>query len=189
MPVLVSMSISLDGFSAGPDVSVEHAMGVGGERLHEWLCAAPAGGTDQRMAAEVRARAGAAVIGRRMYDVGLQHWGDVPLPVPTFVVTHERRPEEAMTSASFTFVTGGVGDAVRRAVAAAGERDVLVMGGADTVRQALDAGLVDEVRLQVVPVLLGSGQPLFGGTDRIELDLVSAEPSPAVLHLVYRPRR
>ena len=139
-------------------------MGVGGERLHRWLF--PAGGDrdvaaaarhrpeDAAVAADLFARTGAVVVGRRTYDIGVELWGDTPFPVPTFVVTHREHEPRPMTSATFTFVTDGVASAVAQAVAAAGDRDVLVMGGAETVRQALGAGVVDEVTLNLVPVLL-----------------------------------
>ncbi len=120
--VRVSSSVSLDGFSAGPDVSTDAPMGVGGERLHRWLFAGGGrprvaadgttpSGDDAAVSAELYARTGAVVIGRRTYDIGVDLWGDTPFPVPTFVVTHRDQEPRPMTSASFTFVTDGVASA------------------------------------------------------------------------------
>ena len=102
--------MSLDGFIAGPDISLDHAMGVGGDRLHKWMFhGGPENAIDLGMARELLAKVGAVVLGRRTYDVGLQHWGDTPYPVPSFVVTHEKLNKLEMESAAFTFVNDGVG--------------------------------------------------------------------------------
>jgi dihydrofolate reductase len=193
----VSQSVSVDGFSAGPDVSVADPMGVGGERLHDWMFAAggdrdvagegiaPAG-IDAEIARVMRERSGAVVIGRRMFDVGVGPWGDTPFPVATFVLTHERRPPLPMPSAAFTFVDD-IEEAHRQAIDAAGDLDLLVMGGADVIRQFLRAGLVDEVHLQLVPVLLGGGTRLFTGLGepRIELVTLDVTRSQHVTHVRY----
>lgn len=187
--VVLSMSVSLDGFSAGPDVGVDRPMGEGGERLHEWLFHGNAEqGVNAEMVRSQRADAGAVVVGRRMFDVGVGLWGDTPYPLPCVVLTHEARADRVEKSGTFTFVTG-VENALRRArAAAAGGKDVLVMGGAHTAREFLRAGLVDEIRLQLVPVLLGAGTRLFDHLDagRVELERTGLAGSPQVTHLRFR---
>jgi dihydrofolate reductase len=158
--VLVYASMSLDGYVAGPDVSVDNPMGVGGERLHEWMLSDPTP-SDRALAEGIHAETGAVVLGRRTFDIGLGLWEDVPYPVPSFVVTHEARPDLPQRSGTFSFVAG-VEAAIERATAAAGERSVTVMG-ADVQRQALAGGLVDEVMIGLVPILLGGGAKLFDG--------------------------
>ena len=159
--VLVFASMSLDGFVAGPDISPELARGVGGEELHRWMFGADVDPADRALVDEVHAGTGAVVLGRRTFDVGLAHWDDVPYPVPSFVVTHRPRPDLPQKSGTFSFVDG-VGAAVERARAVAGTGTVTIMGAA-VQRQALAAGLVDEVLVSLVPVLLGAGAPLFAG--------------------------
>lgn len=204
--VLLNMSISLDGFAAGPDVGVEHPMGRGGERLHEWLFrdgadravaadgVSPAG-IDAEQAKELSTMTGAVVIGKRTFDVGVGLWQDTPFPVPTFVITHEPHEHMTMRSAAFTFVTEGIEHALRQAQHAAGDRNVLIMGGAAIAQQFVRARLVDEIRLQLVPVLLGAGTRLFdqGAADHIELERTMVVESPHVTHLRFeltgaRPR-
>lgn len=195
--VRVSASLSLDGFSAGPDVSDQAPMGVGGERLHRWLFSSggdrnvPSGGTtpsgqDAAVSAELHARTGAVVVGRRTYDIGVDLWGDTPFPVPTFVVTHRAQQPRPMRSATFTFVTEGVASAVERAARAAGDRDVLVMGGADVSRQALAAGLVDELTVNLVPVLLHRGTRLLEDTGPAELERIGLVATDEATHLTFR---
>lgn len=162
--VLVYASMSLDGYVAGHDVSHDHPMGVGGEELHRWMFGAGADPADQALIDEVRAGTGAVVLGRRTFDVGLAHWNDVPYPVPSFVVTHRPRPDLPQKSGTFSFVDG-VEAAVELARAVAGEGTVTIMG-AEVQRQALAAGLVDEVLVSLVPVLLGAGATLFAGLPR-----------------------
>ena len=184
MTVLLHMSMSLDGYVAGPDVSAADGMGVGGERLHDWMFAEPVVETDRAMVDRIRAEVGAVVVGRRTFDFGLPHWQDVPFPVPTFVVTHEARAELVQPSGTFTFVDG-VAKAVELAVARAGERKVVLMGAA-VDQQALRAGLVDEVLINHVPVLLGGGTRLFDGTPAAELAPIEVVASPGVTHARYR---
>jgi dihydrofolate reductase len=186
--VVLSASMSLDGFSAGPCVGIEHPMGEGGERLHEWLFdESDDGKPDAERAREMSEGTGAVVVGRRTFDVGVDPWGDVPYPVPCFVLTHQPRAEMAMKSGTFTFVSDGIPSALRLAQDAAGERDVLLMGGS-VGQQFLDAGLVDEIRIQLVPVLLGGGTRLFDhlGPDHIELERTASIDSPHVTHLRFR---
>jgi len=197
--VRVSASVSLDGFSAGPDTSREHPMGIGGERLHRWLFPAddasrdvPAGGVtptgqDAAVAAEQFARTGAVIVGRLTYDIGVDLWGDVPFPVPTFVITHRPHEPRPMRSDVFTFVTDGIGSALDQARAAAGDRDVLVMGGATVQQQYLAAGLVDELQLNLVPVLLHHGERLLDHTGDTTTELVQTGlvATDAATHLTY----
>lgn len=182
---LVSMSVSVDGFAAGPGVGHEHPMGRGGERLHEWLFR---GRTeiDAEQARELSATTGAVVIGARTFGVGVDLWQDTPFPVPCFVLTREPRDELTMKSASFTFVTGGPEKALGAAQRAAGDGNVLIMGGPTTARRFVAAGLVDEIRLQLVPVLLGEGTRLFEDGIRAELGNPTVVASSSVLHLRYR---
>lgn len=184
--VIVSASVSLDGFSAGPKVCVDRPMGAGGERLHEWLFD-EVEGPEADVAERAPGMVGSVVMGRRTFDVGLAPWGGVPFPVPCFVLTHEARATMVTTGGTFTFVTDGLVGALRRARAAAGDRDVLVMG-ANVAQQFLDAELVDELRLQLVPVLLGTGTRLFDhlGSDHIELERTASIESPSVTHLWFR---
>ncbi|MEO3857509.1 dihydrofolate reductase family protein [Acrocarpospora sp. B8E8] len=200
--VVLNMSVSVDGFSAGPDVTIEHPMGEGGERLHEWLFnsssdrTVAAGGTspngvDAQVAQELFASTGAVVVGRRTFDVGVELWGDTPFPVPCFVLTHQAREQLVMKSAAFTFVTDGIESVLRQARAAARDKNVLIMGGANTAQQFVRAGLVDEIQIQLVPVLLGSGTRLFDhlGTNHIELERNRLIESPHVTHLRFRVAR
>ncbi|WP_412539063.1 dihydrofolate reductase family protein [Longispora sp. K20-0274] len=184
--VLVHATVSLDGFLAGPDVSLDHPMGVGGMRLHEWVFHRPAHEADAAVISEVFADTGAVVLGRRTFDVAVDAWDDTPYPAPSFVLTHEARPDLPMRSATFAFVTGGVEEALTRARAAAGDRDITLMG-ADVSQQFLRAGHVDEIHVQIAPVLLGDGVRLFDGLagTRIELEHTRVLESPHVTHVRY----
>jgi dihydrofolate reductase len=196
--VVVDMSMSLDGIGAGPNPNEEDRMGVGGERLHAWMpfydpeqdptAGGPAANEVDALAARELMAAGAVVLGKRTFDLGLEPWGGTPFPVPCFVVTHEARDNLVTTSGTFAFVTDGIEQAVRRAQAAAGDKDVLVMGGPTVAQQAVRAGLVDEIRLHLVPVLFGAGIRLFDdlGTKHIELEPAEVVASPAATHLRFR---
>ena len=186
--VVLTFSMSLDGFMAGPEISLEHAMGVGGERLHKWMSrGGPENSIDLGMVRELSAKVGAVVLGRRTFDVGLQHWGDTPYPVPSFVLTHEKRDTQTMKSAAFTFVNDGIGSALQQAKAAAAGKIIIVMG-ANIAQQMLNDGLADEIYIQLVPVLLGKGSRLFGqiGAVPIELTCDRAVNSPHITHLKYK---
>ena len=192
--VRAHMSTSLDGFVTGPDVSAEQPMGVGGERLHEWLFAA-SDATDIETAAEMFSTrtTGAVVLGRRTFDVGEKPWGkDGTFHMPCFVLTHRAAPTLVKGKTSFTFVTEGPERALALAQTAAGDKAVNVMG-ADTIQQFLRHGLIDEIHLNIVPVLLQTGTRLFEhlGPDRIELERTRAVlPASGVTHLTFRiPRR
>ncbi|TWI03661.1 dihydrofolate reductase [Luteimonas cucumeris] len=185
--VALHFSMSLDGCVAGPDVGVDLPMGAGGERLHDWLFADPKADVDQQVAQEMRDSIGATVTGRRTFDVGIGPWGDTPHRAPCFVVTQRPREPLPQASGTFFFVDDGVETALRMAKEAAQERDVVVMGAA-IARQTLDAGLVDEINLQLVPILLGDGPRLFEGVAAPGpgFELVRALRSPQVMHLRYR---
>ncbi|MEV0717141.1 dihydrofolate reductase family protein [Asanoa sp. NPDC050611] len=175
--VVLDVSVSLDGFAAGPRVRPEEPMGDGGERLHEWMA------TDVAVRAATDARVGAAVIGRRTFDLGLKPWGGTPWPgVPSFVVTHRVRADLVGDNGG-TFAFDGLESAVRRARAAAGDKDVLVLGP-DVARQLLAAGLLDELHLHLAPILLGGGTPLFADSHAELIQTDSATGS--ATHVRYR---
>lgn len=180
--VILHKSISLDGYVTGPDVSMEHPLGRGGEALHAWMFGSPAP-VDREVTAWMTASAGAVVCGRRTFELGLPHWEDTPYPAPTFVLTSTERPPLPARSASFTFVADVVA-AVEQAVAAAGDRDVVVMG-AETGQAVLRAGLLDQVQLNLVPLVLGGGTRLFDGVS-VALEQEFSISSPAVTHVRYR---
>jgi dihydrofolate reductase len=197
--VVLDMSMSLDGIGAGPNPSEIDRMGVGGERLHEWFPfydpeqESTAGDSaareaEARMVRELFAATGAVVLGKRTFDLGLEPWGGTPFPVPCFVLTHEARDDLVTASGTFAFVTDGIERAVDRAQAAAGDKDVLVMGGPTVAQQAVRAGLVDEISLHVVPVLLGAGSRLFEhlAPEAVELERIELIASPQATHLRFR---
>jgi dihydrofolate reductase len=199
--------MSLDGFVAGPHQSVENPLGEGGERLHEWVLPTASwrrqqgmqGGedsVDSEVAEEVVRGVGAYVMGRRMFGGGdgpwdeswRGWWGDEPpFRVPVFVLTHHpREPLPMRGGTTFTFVTGGIEDALARARETAGEKDVSISGGGSVVRQYLAAGLLDELYLHIAPVLLGAGTRLLEGVGDVALEPVKVVASPKVTHIKYR---
>ncbi|MGW4924861.1 dihydrofolate reductase family protein [Streptomyces parvulus] len=202
MPVTADLAITLDGYVAGPNVSRDNPGGDGAERIFDWIHTLASwrerqgmtGGDENRDSELVREwfdATGAVVMGRTMYDLGEEFWGDnPPFRTPVFVLTHRPRPtlvKEGGTT--FHFVTEGIHSALERASAAAGDRNVDIGGGADTFRQYLAAGLVDELQLHVVPVLLGGGLRLFeglGDAGRRDLEQVGAVETPLATHLKYR---
>jgi dihydrofolate reductase len=187
--VIVDMSPSVDGFIAGSGVSPAAPFGDAGHRLHRWLglegiTPAPA---DLSAAQGMFATAGAVVIGRRMFDVGIDRWGEGgAFGLPTFVVTHRGGEPLVRGRTTFRFVTAGARRALEDARGAAGDRDIVVAGGADIARQLMAFGLVDELRLHVVPVLLGHGTALFDAGSRAELEPLWVEASPNATHVTYR---
>jgi dihydrofolate reductase len=199
--VVANMSMSLDGFIAGPNDGPERPLGNGGERLHEWLYDLTSwrelhglvGGKTNRDAEildESFKNTGAVVMGRRMFNNGEKYWGDnPPFHMPVFVLTHEAREKVVKEGGTtFTFVTDGIESALEQAKAAAGDKDVSVAGGADTVQQFIKAGLLDEIQIHLVPVLIGDGIRLFEhlGTEQIKLEITRVIESPGVIHLRYR---
>jgi dihydrofolate reductase len=200
-----NFSISLDGYAAGPDQSAETPLGVGGERLHEWIFRTPYGrsmigetggeeGVDEDLLRAGDEGIGATVMGRNMFGPVRGPWGDSnwngwwggnpPYHHEVFVLTRYPRPPLRMDGGTtFNFVTDGVEAALERAFTAAGGKDVRLGGGADTVRQCLRAGLVDELHLAVVPTLLHSGERLFDGHTPEGYRVVEFIPSPSVAHM------
>ena len=192
--VVAAITTSVDGYIAGPDDGPEKGLGEGGERLHYWVFGGPwsyteeprgeATGEDAAWLSDAISRIGATVAGRWTYEAA-RHWGDKnPSEFPLFIVTH--RPEEQPPGEEFVFVDG-VEAAVERAREAAGEKDVNVMGGADTIRQALEAGLVDQLTIIVAPVILGGGKHLFEGFSKsVELEHIGVRQSPLATFVDYR---
>jgi dihydrofolate reductase len=195
--VLAGITTSVDGYIAGPDDGPGKGLGDGGERLHYWVFGGPWSydseprggptGEDAAWLSEATARIGAVVGGRWTYEAA-RHWGgDNPWGLPFFIVTH--RPEEAPEGGAFTFVSG-VNEAVDRAVNAAGGKDVNVMGGADVIRQALEAGLVDELTIIIAPVVLGGGKRLFEGfSTPLDLEHLGVRQSQYATFIDYRVKR
>jgi dihydrofolate reductase len=209
----LSMSMSLDGFVAGPEQSTENPLGVGGEQLHQWLVPlrvfrethGEEGGEVNASSAVVEQwfeNVGATVMGRNMFGGGPGPWpaepwngwwgDDPPFHHPVFVLTHHpRQPLELRGGTTFHFVTDGIDVALDRARESAGGKDVSLGGGADAARQYLAAGLLDEMVISVVPLALGRGERLFDGLGdaAIELTQVSAVEAPGVTHVRYRVRK
>jgi dihydrofolate reductase len=195
--VTAGITTSIDGYIAGPDDGPGKGLGEGGERLHYWVFGGPWSyekdprgeptGEDAAWLEDVMSRNGAVVAGRSTYEAA-RHWGDKnPWSMPVFIVTH--RPEEEPEGGEFAFVSG-VEEAVDRAREAAGDKDVNVMGGADVIRQALRAGLVDELSIIVAPVILGGGKRLFDGfSDSLELEHIGVRQSPFATFVDYRVKR
>jgi dihydrofolate reductase len=203
------ISISLDGFVAGPNQSVENPLGEGGEALHEWVFALEAwrrphgreGGevnASTEVVEDATANVGATIMGRNMFGGGPGPWAedpwngwwgdDPPFHVPVFVLTHhEREPLEMEGGTTFHFVTEGIEAALERATAAAGGKDIAIGGGGQAIQQYIAAGLVDEMWIHVVPVLLGAGTRLFDETTAgAGFEQVRAVEAPGLVHLNYR---
>ncbi|GLC25758.1 dihydrofolate reductase family protein [Roseisolibacter agri] len=204
------ISVSLDGYVAGPHQSLEQPLGVGGEALHAWVFPlrawrephGKAGGEVNASSAvleESMANVGATIMGRKMFGGGPGPWNEEtpwngwwgatpPFHHPVFVLTHHARaPLVTEGGTTFHFVTGGIEDALARARDAAGGKDVSLAGGAQAAQQYLAAGLVDEMVLNLVPILLGGGERLFDGvgTDLHGLTLVRTVATPQVTHLKF----
>jgi dihydrofolate reductase len=204
--VTCHISISLDGFVAGPNQSVQDPLGEGGEGLHEWVVATASwreqhdkeGGernADSQVAEEVVQNVGAYIMGRKMFggdgpwDESWKGWwgDDPPFHAPVFVLTHHpREPLEMEGGTTYHFVTDGIESALGQARAAAGDKDVAIAGGARAVQQYLAAGLLDELYLHIVPVLLRGGERLLENVGDPTLEPVKVVESPAVTHVKYR---
>ncbi len=206
----LTISMSLDGFVAGPNQSVDNPLGVGGERLHEWIYPlavwrGPQGleggevNASTAIVEETQQNVGATIMGRNMFGGGPGPWSadpwngwwgdEPPFHHPVFVLTHHaREPLELKGGNTFTFVTDGIESALDQARRAAGGQDVSLGGGARAAQQYLAAGLVDEMVINLVPILLGDGERLFGGLgDRPpELEPISSITAPGVTHLKFR---
>jgi dihydrofolate reductase len=210
----LDISMSLDGFVAGPNATLEEPLGKDGERLHDWVLRLASWrsqhgleggetGPDDELVRETRGRVGAEVMGRKMFSGGdgpwesdpnaEGWWGDEPpFHGPVFVLTHhEREPVVKEGGTTFTFVTDGIESALEQARAAAEDKDVLLGGGASVAQQYLRAGHLDELNIHVAPILLGGGVSLFGelGADAPGLKLTKVVESPFVTHLTYEVER
>ena len=203
------ISVSLDGYAAGPDQTLENPLGVGGERLHDWLIATRmfhemsgedggSEGIDDQFAAGLRTGIGATIMGRNMFgpirgewpdEEWTGWWGDnPPYHNDVFVLTHHsRKPVVKEGGTTFYFVTDGIESALDRALQAASDQDVLIAGGASVIRQYLRAGLIDQMHLAYVPILLGGGERIFDqpgdGADRYEC--VGFVPTEAAIHIRF----
>src|SRR3954470_16548488 len=210
--VWFDISMSLDGYVAGPDPREEAPLGDGGEALHEWVFGlqswkeAHGLGCGERrpdddIVAESIARQGASIMGRGMFGGGPGPWGDEPwngwwgddppFHHPVFVLTHHAREPLELGDTTFHFVTDGIDSALEQAKDVAGDQDVAIGGGASVAQQYLAAGLIDEFEVSVVPLFLGGGARLFDnlGGARIELEQVRTIAAPGVTHLKYRVLR
>ena len=199
--VLAGITTSVDGYITGPNDGPGKGLGEGGERLHYWVFGGPwtyesepkgepkgePTGEDAAWLAETSSRVGAVVGGGWTYEAA-DHWGNKnPWGLPFFIVA--RRPEEQPEGGAFTFVAG-VAAAIERAVEAADGKDVHVMGGADVIRQALAAGLIDELTIIIAPVILGGGKRLFDGfTSSMDLEHLGVRQSPYATFIDYRVKR
>jgi dihydrofolate reductase len=188
--VYCDISMSLDGFIAGPNVRVGNGMGDDGDRLHDWMFD-PKQKTeiDEKIFNEKSLSTGAVIIGKTMFDVGFEPWGDPPpFRMPVFIVTHEKRdPLPMQGGTTYYFVTDGIEAALKLARAAAGSRDVGIWGGADIIRQYLKAGLLDEMQLHLTPILLSGGVRLFEDFDSqgIELRKANSIETPGATHFWF----
>lgn len=203
------ISVSADGYVAGPNQSEEHPLGEGGEQLHEWVLKLEVwrrahgreGGevtASTPLFEEALDAAGAVIMGRGMFGGGPGPWGEEPwngwwgeeppFGMPVFVLTHHEREPLTLGETTFTFVADGIESALEQAREAAGGKDVLIGGGANAIQQYLSAGLVDELQLNVVPVLLGDGARLFddGAGAGLPLEQTLVVHTPEVTHLRYR---
>lgn len=210
---VANFTISLDGYGAGPNQSLEHPLGVGGEAMHEWIISTRswrqmhgeeggATGIDDDFVARGIKNVGAWILGRNMFGPVRGPWPDMtwkgwwgdkpPYDCPVFVLTHHARPPlETENATTFHFVTEGVHRALELAREAAGEKDIQIGGGTDTIRQFLREGFVDELHIAIAPVLLGQGEGLFRDLDLPALgyQLVKHVASEAATHIVLRKRK
>jgi dihydrofolate reductase len=190
------VSISLDGFLAGPDQSRENPLGVGGMRIHEWHFSELGHAADVAAVDDLLKRRGAYVMGRNMFGPIRGEWDEdwrgwwgeePPYHCPVFVLTHYAHdPIEMDGGTTFYFVTGGFDAAWEQAKAAAGDREVAIAGGASTIQQALAAGAIEQLTLDVAPVLLSSGERLFEGVHDPGLEPIEVAHSPLATHIAYR---
>jgi dihydrofolate reductase len=204
--VVANLAVSLDGFVAGPHQSLENPIGEGGLRLHEWMFKTAAwarreGGPippetpDSDAVERMHENVGAFIMGRRMFSPGRGEWDmswrgwwgeDPPYHHPVFVLTHHAREALPMAGGTtFHFVTDGIESALRQARDAAGDKNVLITGGAQAVRQYLRAGLLDRLTLHLVPVILGSGERLLEDVGDPVLTPIDVVASPGVTHITY----
>lgn len=210
--VVANISMSLDGYIAGPNPTLEEPLGVGGEGLHEWVFGLeawrqphglPGGetGPDNDIMIETTANIGAVIMGRKMYSGGEGPWENDPNPdgwwgdnppfkVPVFVLTsHKRETVTKEGGTSFTFVTDGIESALEQAKAAAGDKDISLAGGANAIQQFIKAGLTDEIEIHLVPILLGGGTRLLENLGEAKLEKIRVIDSPQVTHLKFQIKK
>jgi dihydrofolate reductase len=183
---VINLTMSLDGFVAGPNISPEQPLGEGGIRLHDWFFGA-ATERDNALINELVEASGAVIVGGRTYKDAIDDgWGgETPFNAPAFVVTHTVPTKKV---AGFQFVTDGIESALEQAKAVAGDKQVWLMGGANVLQQYLKAGLVDEVYIHIAPVLFGAGTRLFDGigSEPIDLEIEQVMQTPQATHIQYR---
>jgi dihydrofolate reductase len=209
--LIFEISTSLDGYAAGPDPDDEHPLGIRGEELHEWVVATKSwreshgkeggeGGPESDLLQEWIDRAGATIMGRKMFSGGEGPWdhdanrdgwwgAEPPFRHPVFILTHHERDSQDMEGGTtFNFVTDGIESALEQAREAAGGKDVKIAGGAQSAQQYLDAGLVDEILIHVAPVVLGGGERLFadGAVSGLTVEVANVLEGPNATHTVYR---
>ena len=194
MSVVIDISMSVDGYVTAPGVDAEHGLGVDGEVLHLWAFSDDA--VEKEVLERSATRTGAVVMGRNLFDIvdAPNGWSEevgygagIVAEPPCFVVTHTQ-PESIRLVDRFTIVTDGIESALDQARAAAGDKDVVVMGGGDVCGQVLAAGLADILSLHVAPVVFGGGTPLFADGTRVDLELIDTEMTPHATHLTYAVR-
>ncbi len=194
--VIADISMSLDGYVTARGVDQEHGLGIGGEAIHAWVLQQPRSPVDEAVLAHSFEQTGAVVMGRRLYDIvdGPNGWNDdvgyghdqnQSAAPPCYVVTHQP-PAQVRLAFRFRFVTGGVAAAIGQARAAAGDKDVVVMGGANVIDQTLAARLADELRIHLSPLLLGGGTRLFDLAGPVTLLQREVTESPRATHLTYQ---
>jgi dihydrofolate reductase len=192
--VIATITTSVDGYITGPNDGPDKGLGEGGERLHYWVFGGPWSygedvrseptGADKAFLDSWMARLGAVIGGRGTFEAADRWGGSNPWPIPFFILTHH--PDDAPQDAGFTFVDG-LDAAIEQARAAAGEKDVSVMGGADVIRQALRAGYIEELSISIAPVVLGAGKRLFDGFDEsVTLEPIRSLQSRYATHVTYR---
>ncbi|TDB93942.1 dihydrofolate reductase family protein [Actinomadura sp. 7K534] len=194
--VTCDIGMSVDGYVAGPNQRLDEPLGDNGERLHRWMFEEPDAHTD---VIEAITAAGAFVMGRNMFASGRGEWDldwngwwgeEPPYHAPVFVLTHyPREPVPMKGGTTFNFVTGGIEAALAQAREAAGDQDVAICGGAQTVNQYLAAGLIDELRLHIAPMVLGAGERLFTGVGDLRLEPAAVSGTGMVTHVTYRISR
>lgn len=188
--VILNISMSLDGFIAGPNIRTEEPMGDDGEKLHDWMFSGGKGSELEAVVADFFKNTGAYIMGKRTLDLGIGPWGDnPPFHAPCFVLSgksHNTITKQGGTS--YIFVTDGIESALKQAQEAAGNQDIVVMGGANAAQQYLNAGLLDEIHLHLPHILLGSGTRLF---DKLtitaaNLEKIAVAETPGATHLKFR---
>jgi dihydrofolate reductase len=192
--IIAEITMSLDGYVTAPDPDLEHGLGVGGEPLHEWVFSGDP--VDAEVLATSTEQTGAVIMGRNLFDIidGPHGWNEemgygaqhAAVP-PVFVVTHTR-PASVRLGPRFRFVNEGLAAAVEQARAAAGDQDVVIMGGGNVIGQSIREGLADELRLHLAPVVLGGGTPLFKAGELLRLQQQEVRVSAYATHLGYAVR-